>query len=102
MNNIILTVIKRLDNPDSVSLEQLRANAAHAASVITYAAAPCDASAHAAYAASALVYAASAIAYAADAADAAYIVAASDAVSKYFNITGEDKQTYIDAIEVGK
>ena len=102
MNNIILTVIKRLDNPESVSLEQLRANAAHAASVITYAIAPCDASAYAAYAASALAYAASGASSSGAAAYAAYIVAASDAVSKYFNITGEDKQTYIDAIEVGK
>jgi diadenosine tetraphosphate (Ap4A) HIT family hydrolase len=75
MNKHILLVMKWLKNPESVSQEELEENA------------------YAAYWAAAYAYADAAdAAYAADAAAAAYWV------DRYFQITGEDKQAYIDKL----
>ena len=88
MNKHILTVIDNQLNPGKYTRAQLQDNAADAD------AAAADANAYAyAYDAYAYAYAAAAVAADADAdADAVYWL------NKYFNITGENKQDYIDAI----
>ena len=100
MNDIILTVMRYLNNPESVSLEVLKSNAANAvnanASAINKAIA--DAAAVVFDAANAANTAAN------DAASVVIIADAGDAywVNEYFKISGENKQTYINAIEAGK
>jgi hypothetical protein len=86
MNKHILFVMKWLNNPESVSQEELYANKESVSYAVSYA----D---WAAYSAAAYAYwAADWSAYSADAAAAAYWV------DEYFKITGEYKQTYIDAL----
>ena len=93
LNPHILLVIKWLRNPNSVTQEELDANAdASYASRTAYA--------YAAYAAAAA--ASVAYAYAAYATVATNATAATNAaerrVNKYFEITKENKQDYIDAL----
>lgn len=88
MNKHILLVMKWLDNPESVSKEEMKKNSA-------------DAYAYAAYAATA-AYAARIADAAADAHAYAHAYAAADAqkwVNKYFDRTKENKQDYIDSVK---
>jgi len=103
MNNIILTVMRYLNNPESVSLEVLKSNAANAANAVN---------ANASAINKAIADAAAVVFDAANAAntaanDVASVVIIADAgdaywVNEYFKISGENKQTYINAIEAGK
>jgi len=94
LNIHILLVMQWLENPESVTKEQLRENATAADAYAAYA----DAYAAYAYAyATAADAAATAAAYA-TAADAAYAyayVAAEKWVDEYFKHTGENKQDYL-------
>jgi hypothetical protein len=88
MNKHIELVKKWLDDPDSVTVDELKVNAD--AAVAAYVGADADAAADAADAADAAAYAA--YAAAADAAYAAYATAADSAayrVKKYEELTGE-------------
>jgi len=94
MNKHILTVMKWLDDPNSVShgkraSSKYKAILTHLAACATYAATYDEAYAHATNAASC-------------AAKAAYTDSADDAVywvDKYFEITGEDKNKYLKELE---
>ena len=118
MNKHILFVMRNLDNPELFTQEEKEGNrksahAAYSAAVAAYSAAVAAeaaewAAADAAYAVADAAYAAAvAAAYAADAvADAAYAAAVAAAyaadvehwVNKFFERSGEDRQTYIDEI----
>jgi hypothetical protein len=91
MNKHILLVIDHLANPDKYTKEQLEANAVSAATV-SAAAVSAAAVASSAYYAAAYYAAAYYAAAADDADDASYWV------DEYFDITREDKQTYIDKL----
>ncbi len=107
MNKHILLVMKYLKDPKSVSQEELGENSKSAGyadyfAYDAYYAVVYDAAYDAAYyadaananaAADAAYYAADADVADADVADAAHWV------DKYFEHTGEDKQTYLDALE---
>jgi hypothetical protein len=86
MNEHILFVIDHLANPGKYTQEELKANFESVAT----------------YCATATYYAADAVGWAADV--AAYYAADCDGsratywVDEYFKSTGEDKQTYIDAL----
>jgi hypothetical protein len=92
MNEHILLVMKWLKNPESVTQEELDANFESARSAAASRAN--SAAADAAY---------YAVAARADDYDYDYdvaVAAASFWVDEYFKITGEDKQTYIDALNL--
>ena len=123
MNKHILFVMRNLDNPELFTQEEKEVNrkSAHttySAAVAAYAAAAdaeaaewvaystavaeaaewvADAAANAAYAAADAAYAATDAAYAATVA-AAYAADVEHWVNKFFERSGEDKQTYIDEI----
>ena len=101
MNKHILTVIDNQLNPGKYTRAQLQDNAADADAADADADAAADANAYAYAAAAAADAYAYAYAYAYDAYDA-YAYADADAavywLNKYFNITGENKQDYIDEI----
>jgi hypothetical protein len=82
MNKNILLVMKWLKNPETLTQEELEENADYAYADYAYAA----------YAAYVDYRAADYAAAYADAAAAAYWV------DRYFQITGEDRQTYIDKL----
>jgi hypothetical protein len=89
MNKHILLVMKWLNNPETVSQEELEANfeAAYAAySAAAYSAAAAEFTARAAASHASASHDDDA------ATDAAFWV------DEYFKVTGEDKQTYIDAL----
>jgi hypothetical protein len=122
MNKYIYKVIKWLENPESVSQKERDKNAYDAAYAAAYAAADTAyAAAYAAYDSYAAADAAYDAAY--DAADAAYASAdtayaaayasayaaaennpeiANHFIDRYFEITGENKQDYLDRIEAEK
>jgi hypothetical protein len=89
MNKHILFVIDHLANTGKYTQEELDANKESASAVFS---AYADATAYSAYSASYDAYYADNAYYADDSADASYWV------DEYFKITGEDKQTYIDAL----
>ena len=96
MNKHIYKVIKWLENPESVSQEERDKNKEEASDAAADAA-------DAAYSASVAFYDA---AYAAACADAAAAAAAENKpeeatrwVNKYLQVTGKNKQDYLDAIE---
>lgn len=96
MNKIILTVMRYLDNPESVSEAEHSSNVAYANSVAA------SDSAYAAHAVDAVVAADSASTYAADSADAAAngnYPTANKLVEKYFTRSGEDKGVYYEAVK---
>lgn len=90
MNNIILTVMRYLDNPESVSEEEHDSNVVYANS------ASASASAVAAAIAAVAVVCAS---YAADAAANGNYPAANKWVENYFKRSGEDKGVYYEAVK---
>jgi len=98
MNKFILPVIQFLEDPKSITKEELKVNAAaaDAAADADYAADAADAAAIAAAADAAAYAAYAADAYAADAA------AAEKWLVKYFEYAGESRQDYIDVINKGK
>jgi len=82
MNKHILTLIEHQLNPGKYTQEQLEENAVDALAITTATGA----------------YAYAAAAYYADDPHAAYSAASSLWLKRYFELTGENKQDYIDAI----
>ena len=97
MNIFILKTMRYLDNPELFTVAEMKKNASDAD------AAAANAAAAAAYAAVAAYYAdagaADADAYAAYDDAAAAAVRTKRWLDKYFKVTGEDKQDYINEVE---
>ncbi len=104
MNKHILFVMRSLDNPQLFTQEEKEANNRNAAAdAAAYAAADVYADVYAtAYAAADAADAAYAAADAAYAAADVYAYVAERWVKEFFKVTGEDKQEYIDKVEILK
>ena len=92
MNKYILKIMRYIDNPQAFTREEMQSNATASGGYLA------NAAAYAAHAANA--YAAEYAAYTVAAAYAnAAEYATTYAVDRYFSITGENKQKYIDEVE---